>query len=159
MAKVLLLISLCWLFCGGHQFKAEKVWLFSKKQYGGNTPVRAPGQQPKGPTSLLLCFLEIKKGDAIPAWDSAYLNGRKFSIVTQSVSQDSIIVGTIQNTKMPAVIKPDAGYQVINLLLEQEGDDGKAKDEGFVLKGHTGKKGEFLQSTQPAVELMPDMMP
>jgi len=159
MVKGLLLTVICLFFCGASQFHAEKVWLFSKKQYGGNVPVRIPGQPPKGPTSLLLCFLEFKKGDPVPVWDSAHLNGGKFKIVTQSVSQDSVVAGTLQDTKIQAVIKPHAGYQVINLLLEREGDDGKAKDERFTLKGHSGTREQVLQSKEPVVELTPDLMP
>ena len=158
-----MLACLCCLFCGVRQFHAGKVWLFSKKQYTGNTPIRVPGQQSKGPSSLLLCFLELKKGEPVPDWNTAYLNGGKFSVMTEEVmnpaSQDSIVVGTIKDTKMAAVIKPEAGSRIIHLLLAREGDDGKAKDESFTLKGRIGKKELEIKSKESVVELTPDLMP
>lgn len=163
MMKVLLLAYSLWFFCGTSQFHTERVWLFSKKQYGGNVPVRAPGQQPKGPQILLFCFLEIKKGEAVPDWNTAYFNGGKFSVVTEEVlypvNRDSIIVGTVKDTKMPARIKPDTGCRVIHLTFIRESDDGKARDENLTLQGHIGKKDLEIKSKESVVELTPDMMP
>jgi hypothetical protein len=163
MVKVLLLTCFCWLFYDSGQFKAEKVWLFSKKQYTGNVPVRVPGGQPKGPLTIVLCFMELKKGDPVPTWNKGNFNGSKFNVTTQEVTetmnQDSVIAGTLKDYKTPAIIKPDTGYQLIRLSLLSEGADGNANDEVFTLTGKIGKRELVLKSKEPVVELAPDRMP
>jgi hypothetical protein len=163
MTKLLLLTGLYLVFCGSGQFKAEKVWLFSKKQYPGNVPSRVPGGQPVAPSTVVICFLEIKKDETVPTWNTACLNGSKFNVTTQEVTptmnQDSIVAGTLKDYKTPAIIKPDAGYQLIRLSLTSVGTDGKANDEAFTLTGKIGKKEMVLKSKEPVVELAPDMMP
>jgi hypothetical protein len=163
MVKVVLFTSICFLFSGGGQFHAEKVWLFSKKQYGGNTPIHKPGGQPKGPLTILLCFLEVKKGESVPTWNTATLNGNKFNVTTDEVTgamkQDSVVAGVLKDSQTPAVVRPHAGYWLISLSLMSEGADGKANDEPFILTGKIGKKEVILKSNEPVVELTPVMMP
>jgi hypothetical protein len=163
MTKVLLLTGVCWLFLSAGQFKAEKVWLFSKKQYPGNVPSHVPGGQPKGPSTVLLCFLEIKKGEPVPTWSTGNFNGIKFNVTTQEVTEtmnsDAVVAGTLKDFKTAAVIKPDAGYQLIRLSLTSDGADGKSNDEAFSLAGKIGKKELVLKSKEPVVELAPDMIP
>jgi hypothetical protein len=163
MVKVVLFTAVYFLFSGSGQFHAQKVWLFSKKQYGGNTPRREPGGQPKGPLTILLCFLEVKKGEPVPTWNAASLNGSKFNVTTDEVKetmkQDSVVAGVLKDSQTPAVIRPDAGYQLIRLSLTSEGADGKASDEIFTLTGKIGNKDFVFKSKEPVVELAPDMMP
>ena len=163
MTKILLLTGLYWIFCGAGQFKAEKVWLFSKKQYGGNTPIRKPGEQPKGPLTMLLCFLEVKKGEPVPTWNTANLNGAKFNVtadeVTETTKRDSVVAGVLKDSQTAAVVKPHAGYWLISLSLVSDGADGKGNDEPFILTGKIGKKEVILKSNEPVVELTPVMMP
>ena len=157
--KVLLFAFLLPFFCGQTEFHVEKVWLFSKRQYTGNVPTGAPGKQLKGPSYLILCFLEIKKGAQTPVWETAYLGGNKFSVKEEPMNQDSIVTGTIKDSKTMAVIRPDRDCQIIHLILTGESGDVKTKNDGFTVKGKMGNQDVVLKSKEPVVELSPDLMP
>jgi hypothetical protein len=158
MMKVLLLAFLLPFFCTPKEFHAQRVWLFSKTQYSGNVPRMPGGQQAKGYTSSMICFLEIKKGSAAPVWQSAYFNHIKYTIEAYTVNQDSVVIGTLKNTNTPAVVKPAVECQVIGLMLKEEATVEKVETQVFTLKGKMNKTAVFLKSNEPVVELTPALM-
>ena len=159
MMKVILLTFLLPFFCVPKEFHAQRVWLFSKTQYSGNVPRMPGGQQAKGYTSSLICFLEIKKGSTAPVWQSAYFNHIKYTIEAEPVNQDSVVIGTLKNTNTPAVVKTTAACRLIQLNLTEEDQGGKVETKVFTLKGKMNKTAVFLKSNEPVVELSPALMP
>jgi len=113
---MLLIASSCLIL----KYQAQKIWLFSKTQYSGNAPVDRDGKALKGYTETLSCFIEINKNKPLPAWQTAWYKGVKYSVNVLQVNQDSVIIGRAKNAKNTIVIKPGAETKLIRLELTQQ---------------------------------------
>jgi hypothetical protein len=155
MAKYLLFMLVVSSSCLALKYQGQKIWLFSRTQYSGNTPVDKDGKALKGYTETLSCFLEVSKNSPSPVWQTAWYNGTKYSVNVLQVNQDSVIIGPAKNSKKLIVIKPGAETKLIQLELTEQGNFDAPKAAGFVLQGLLDKKQVYLTSNKLAVELAP----
>jgi hypothetical protein len=159
MTKVLILALFMTFPVVPRQYHVQKIWLFSKKQYAGNIPRLPDGTQGAGFTNTLSCFLGISKNQATPLWQIACFNGIRYAVKVLPVSQDSVVIGTVKDTNVPAVVRPDADCELIQLILTADGTCENGKPGEFILEGTLNKKHVHIRSTEPVIELAPALMP
>jgi hypothetical protein len=159
MTKFLILSLLMIFPVAPRQYHVQKIWVFSKKQYSGNIPRLPGGKQSAGFTNTLSCFLGISKNHSTPIWQTACFNGIKYAVKVSTVNQDSILVGTVNGSNVPAVVKPDADCELFQLELTAEGTCENGKPGEFILEGTFNKKRVHIRSTEPVIELAPALMP
>jgi len=141
------------------KYHIKKIWLFSKTQFAGATPKTPGGKPASGATTTLLCFLEASKDKPTPHWQTAYFNGKQYSVNALAITEDSVEVGTDKSTKIPIILKPDAGSKLIELELVAVENNTPRNADGFILEGRFNKKPAKLRSDGPVVELSPVFMP
>jgi len=94
----------------------------------------------------------------MPAWQTAWYKGIKYSAKVLEINQDSVIIGRVKNSNTPMVIKPGPGTKLIQLELTEQGNVKAPKANGFVLEGILNNKQVYLTFDNPAVELAPVLM-
>jgi len=159
MTKLLILALLMTFPVAPRQYHVQKIWVFSKKQYAGNIPRLPGGKQGPGFTNTLSCFLEISKNHATPLWQTVCFNGIKYAVKVSTVNQDSILVGTVNGSNVPALVKPGADCELLQLTLTADGTCENGKPGEFVIEGMLNKKHVHIKTTEPVIELAPALMP
>jgi hypothetical protein len=159
MIKVLwisLLLSLC---NQQGEYHVQEIWLFTKKQIAGNIPVDRNGRHLQDESALLFIYLKISRKAECPNWETAYINGKQYTVTVMPLSQDSVSVGTLKGTNLPLTIKAGPNGKLIQLMLTPNVKIEKPEAGSLLLNGTFRGKSVYLRSSESAIELTPDLMP
>lgn len=159
MLKGLFILLLLHTSCVQGDYPVKKIWLFYKTVYNGNVPRLPNGRQGKGYSKKMLCYIEIGKDQPMPAWQTAGIYGQQYAVDAVPVGQDTVEVGVLKSTGSAVVIKADAGYRLVQLMLTKATEAEKADVLPVILRGTLNGKPTSVRSKETPVELAPVEMP
>ena len=156
----LFLIGVCLVACAQENYGIKRMVAFRSLRMPGNIPVDENGNSLfKGPDTINTIYVETtRKGIQ---WDTAWRNGRAYTVAAELLSTASFDAGTDKRTGKKIVLTAANGNQQWLLQLEPLENNQKVpvtslKSGEILLKGKYGKS-TIMQTIKQQTEL--DVLP
>ncbi len=159
MIKGLFMLLLLHTCSGQQDYPVKQIWLFSQKVFNGNVPKLPNGGTGKGYSKKMFCYVEVFNDKPLPQLQTAIVYGRQYDVQIVPVNQDSVAAGVLKTTNSLVVIKAEAGYKLVQLVLTKPAELEKPEAWHIILSGTLNGQLVYYRSNEPVAELADEMMP